>query len=139
MDDRLSDPAVKEAERIVRSVRLSLAFVGPLRVALSVVWLVVAPVAVCLAFNDPRARFRLDPEPRPLPSDARVAPAWAHAPFPSAVGVSVLTAVSLFDRPTLVAVRAGILAGLGIAAMISTSRVDPALSIDTRSRVVFRK
>src|SRR6476469_1364916 len=159
MLDRLSNPPAEEAGPRVQSVRLRLILIGPLRVVLGIVWLVAALLAgapskpaligfgvgvfwmVFLAFNDPRSRFRRDPEPLPLPANARVAPAWMHAvsaAYPSTVGVSVLAAVSL-GRPTLAAVMAGILGGLGVAAMLSLGRVDPALYVDARNRVVFRK
>ena len=160
MIDRVSTAAVEEAGPVVESVRLRLVLVGPLRVALSIAVFIAARAAgsesapallsygfgaliiVFLLFNDPRARFSRSSEPLPLPANARVAPAWlhaAHALLPSTVGVSALAGVALIGWPTLAALLAGILAGLGIAAFISVFRVDPALYVDTRSGVVFRK
>lgn len=145
----------------VESIRLRLLLVGPLRLALSVAWLGAAYAAggrseaLLLAFaagafgiaflvpNDPRARFRGTPaEPAELPADARVAAPWlhvVHASLPSTVGVSVLAAVTLAFNPTLTALLAGILAGLGIAALLRGSGIDPRLYVDPRRRVLFRK
>ena len=76
---------------------------------------------VTLVIADPRARFFRIPE---LPPDA--APDAAEdglgrlaltAAFPSTLGVAVLLGVTLATEPTLAAVMAGILAGLGLAAL----------------------
>ena len=146
----------------VESLRLRLLLVAPLRLALSVVWLVAAWAAgapggsaylafvagvfasMLLVTNDPRARFRgAGGPPEPLPADARVAPAWAHAvhaALPSTVGVSVIAAVSLAFKPTLAALFAGILAGLGGAALLVLFRgLDPRLYIEPRRGTLFRK
>jgi hypothetical protein len=160
MVDRVSNRATEEAETVVQSVRLRLILVGPLRLVLAIVFLGASRVAgatsaaallgfgigcvliVFLMFNDPRARFRRESEARPLPSNARVAPAWmhaAHAAFPSTLGLSVLAGVALIGHPTLAALLGGVLAGLGVAALISLYHVDPALYVDTRSGVIFRR
>lgn len=161
MVDPVSTPAVDDAGPSVQQVRLRLILVGPLRLVLGVIWLVAALAAgathkpaligfgvgifwtVFLIFNDPRARFRKDPpEPRRLPANARVAPAWKHAVYPlypSTAGVSVLAAVSLPGRPILSALMAGIVAGLGIAALISLNGAAPDLYVDARSGALFRK
>jgi hypothetical protein len=145
----------------VESVRLRLLLIGPLRLALGIAWLLAARAAggstgaALLAFaagafamafvvpNDPRARFRrASAEPAQLPADASVAPAWlhvVHAAFPSTVGVSVLAAVALAFQPTLTALLGGILAGLGLAALLSAYRIDGTLYLDPRSRTVFRR
>ncbi len=144
----------------VESLRLRLLLVAPLRLASSVVWLVAARVAgasggpalllfaagalglVFLLTNDPRARFRRAAgEPAPLPADARVAPAWlhaVHASIPSTFGVSVLAAVTLAFRPTLSALLAGVLAGLGVAALLMLRGADERLYVDPRRGVVYR-
>lgn len=146
---------------IVESLRLRLLLVGPLRLGLSVVWLVAAQTAgaqagsTLLAFaagafvtvflvpNDPRARLRRAPaEPQPLPAAARVAPAWLHAfhaALPSTVGVSALAAVTLAFRPALTALLGGILAGLGAAALLRVRGVDERLYVEHRQRVLFRR
>jgi hypothetical protein len=160
MVDGVSNRTAEEAGPTVESVRLRLALIGPLRLILSVVfviaaraagapsrpalvaYLVGAVVILVVSFNDPRARFLNSPDPGQLPASARVAPAWkhaAHAAFPSTIGVSALAVIALFGRPTLAALLAGVLAGLGAAALLSLYRVDPALYVDTRSRAVFRK
>lgn len=145
----------------VQSLRLRLLLVGPLRLVLSVCWLVAARAAgatsgaalvafaagafgmVFLASQDPRARLRGGgAEPAELPAGATVAPAWlhaAHAAFPSTVGVSVLAAIALFVRPVLASLLGGVLAGLGLAALLAAYRTDACLYLDPRTRLVFRK
>jgi hypothetical protein len=145
----------------VESVRLRLLLIAPLRLVLSIVFLAAARAAggatgaTLLAFaagafamaflvpNDPRARFRRAPgEPAELPADASVAPAWRHAlhaALPSTVGVSVLAAVTLAFQPTLSALLAGILAGLGLAAAYSVYGMDGRLYVDPRRGELFRK
>ena len=145
----------------VESVRLRLLLVGPLRLVLSGVWLASARAAggssgsTLLAFaagalvtaflvaNDPRAAFRRAPaEPAQLPADARVAPAWmhaVHAALPSTVGVSVLAGLALAFRPALTALLAGILAGLGVAALLIAYGIDGRLYLERRTGSVFRK
>jgi hypothetical protein len=145
----------------VESVRLRLLLVAPLRLALGIVWLGAARAvggsssgtllafaagAFALAFlvpNDPRTRFRrVVGEPAELPADAAVAPAWLHvwhAALPSTVGVSVLAAVALVFQPTLAALLAGVLAGLGLAALLRAYTMDGRLYLDPRTRTVFRK
>lgn len=145
----------------VESVRLRLLLVAPLRLLLSIVFLAAARAAggtsgaTLLAFaagafamaflvpNDPRARFRKAPgEPAELPADASVAPAWLHAlhaSLPSTVGVSILAAVTLAFQPTLTALLAGILAGLGLAAAVRAYAIDGSLYVDPRGGELFRK
>lgn len=145
----------------VESVRLRLLLVAPLRLLLSIVFLAGARAAggtsgaTLLAFaagafamaflvpNDPRARFRKAPgEPAELPADASVAPAWLHAlhaSLPSTVGVSILAAITLAFQPTLTALLAGILAGLGLAAAFRAYAIDGGLYVDPRGGELFRK
>jgi hypothetical protein len=145
----------------VESLRLRLLLVAPLRLVLAGLFLVAARAAgagsgpALLAFaggafgtaflvsNDPRARFRhARGEPDELPADAVVAPAWlhaAHAALPSTVGVSILAALSLPFQPVLAALLAGILAGLGFAALLAAYGIDPRLYLEPRTRVVFLK
>jgi hypothetical protein len=144
----------------VESVRLRLLLVAPLRLVLGIVLLGTARAvggasgpmlvafgvgAFAMAFlvpNDPRARFRRSPgEPADLPADAIVAPAWlhaVHAALPSTVGVSILAAVTLAFAPTLTALLAGILVGLGLAAGLAAYGMDAAIYVDPRTRSVFR-
>jgi hypothetical protein len=146
---------------MVESLRLRLLLVAPLRLVLSGVSLVAARAAgaaggsaylafvggafasLLLVTNDPRARFHRAAEPEQLPADAQVAPAWlhaVHAALPSTVGVSVLAAATLAFKPTLTALLAGILAGLGIAAVLVLVRgVDERLYVEPRRGVLFRK
>ena len=95
------------------------------------------------AWTDPRARFLpASAEPTALPADANVAPAWlhaVHASLPSTVGVSILAAVALAVQPTLTALLAGVLAGLGIAALVAAYGIDSRLYLDPRTRAVFRR
>ena len=94
-------------------------------------------------FNDPRARFlRRDVDPIDAPRDALVAPRWRQAlaaTLPSTVGVAVLACIALVPQATLAALLAGVEAGLGVAALVSLGRIDPALYVDPRSNVVYRK
>jgi hypothetical protein len=146
---------------LVESVRLRLLLIGPLRLVLGAAWLGAARVAggspgstllafaagaFALAFlvpNDPRARFRGSPaRPEALPADASVAPAWlhaVHAAFPSTIGVSVLAAVTLAFNQTLTGLLAGILAGLGIAALLRAYAADGRLYVDPRAGTLFLK
>jgi len=146
---------------LVESVRLRLLLIGPLRLVLGAVWLGAAraaggsPGGALLAFaaaafamafliwNDPRARFRgARAEPAELPADASVAPAWlhaAHAAYPSTIGVSVLAAATLVFDQTLTALLAGVLAGLGLAALLAAYSIDGSLYVDPRRGAVFRK
>jgi hypothetical protein len=146
---------------LVESVRLRLLLIGPLRLALGIAWLGAARAvggsggAAVLAFaagtfataflipNDPRARFRPAPStPATLPADASVAPAWLHAlhaAFPSTVGVSVLAAVMLAFNSTLTALLGGIVAGLGVAALLAAHSLDGRLYVEPRTGSVFRK
>lgn len=145
----------------VESVRLRLLLVAPLRLVLSIVFLAAARAAggavtaTLLAFgagafamaflvpNDPRSRFRRGPrKPAELPADATVAPAWLHAfhaALPSTVGVSVLAAVTLLFQPTLTALLAGILAGLGLVAALGAYAIDGGLYVDPQGGELFRK
>jgi len=146
---------------LVESIRLTLLLIGPRRLVLAAAWLGAARAAggsgtaallafaagafamAFLASNDPRARFRHAPSaPEALPTDANVAPAWlhaAHAAFPSTIGVSVLAAAMLAFNPTLTALLAGILAGLGVAALLWTYSIDGRLYVDPRTGSVFRR
>ena len=145
----------------VESLRLRLLLVGPLRLVLSGAFLVAARAAgatsrpallafvggafgvAFLAWSDSRARFlRASREPVELPADARVAPAWlhaVHASLPSTAGVSLLAAVALVFQPTLTALLAGVLAGLGVAALVAAYGIDSRLYLDPRTRAVFRR
>lgn len=69
----------------------------------------------------------------------RLVLAGFHAALPSTVGVSILAAVTLAFNPTLTALLAGILAGLGCAALFSAYSIDDRLYLEPRRRLVFRK
>jgi hypothetical protein len=146
---------------LVESVRLRLLLIGPLRLVLGAAWLGAARAtggsssATLLAFavgvfalaflipNDPRARFRGAPaKPAELPAGANVAPTWqhaVHAAFPSTIGVSVLAAATLAFDQTLTALLAGILAGLGLAALLSAYSIDDRLYVEPRAGTLFVK
>jgi hypothetical protein len=145
----------------VESIRLRLLLIAPLRFALSGAWLAAARAAgahsgaTLIAFiaggfasaflvaNDPFARFKKAPaKVAGLPGDASVAPAWrhvVHAAFPSTIGVSVLAALTLAFQPTLTALLAGLLAGMGVAALIVVYGIDGRLYLDPRTGGVFRR
>jgi hypothetical protein len=145
----------------VHSIRDRALLVIPIRIALGLVWLAAAPLAgagrgpamfafvigllgiLIAIFQDPRRRFaRSEPEPLELPPDAVVAPAWRQAlaaTLPSTVGVSVLAAIAVVPQPTLAALLGGVCAGLGVATLLSLSRIDATLYVDPRSRVFYRR
>lgn len=113
--------------------------IAPIRLALAGVGLAAAIVAgattasALLAFGattvgtlllviaDPRARFFSIPEDPPeAPAEATedgLGQLALGAAFPSTIGVTLLLGVTLVAEPTLAAVMAGILAGLGLAAL----------------------
>jgi hypothetical protein len=146
---------------LVESVRLRLLLIAPLRLALSVAWLGAARAddasadATLIAFlagafasaflvsNDPFVRLRkASDKANALPAGATVAPAWlhvVHAALPSTVGVSVLAALTLLFQPALTALLAGLLAGMGVAALVAVYGIDGRLYIDPRTRSVFRR
>jgi hypothetical protein len=146
---------------LVESVWLRLLLVGPLRLGSSFVWLAAAGAAgasgrtallayaagafgmAFLVSNDPRAHLRRGSgEPAQLPEDASVAPAWKHAfhaSLPSTVGVSLLAAITLAFEPTLSALLAGFLCGMGLVALLGAYRIDPRLYVEPRGGAVFRK
>jgi hypothetical protein len=145
----------------VHSIRERALLVIPIRVALGLLWLVAARISgaergpailafvigllgiVIAIFNDPRTRFvQGKVEPLELPADAVVAPAWRQAlaaMLPSTVGVSVLAAIAVVPQPTLAALLGGVCAGLGVATLLSLSRIDRTLYVDPRSRVFYRR
>ena len=96
-----------------------------------------------LLFNDPRARFVPErAEPVPLPPNAEPAPLWRQAlsaTLPSTVGLAVLALITLVPQPTLTALLAGVCAGLGVAAALSLPRIDPALFVDPRTEILYRR
>lgn len=98
---------------------------------------------VFVIFNDPRARFAgARPDPLELPDDAVVAPLWRQglaATLPSTVAVAVLTLLALVPHPTLAAFLAGVEAGLGVAGMLALGRLDPALHVEPKSGVTYRR
>jgi len=72
-----------------------------------------------------RAALRFE-NPERRPDDARVESrlrALARATYPSTIGLTVLTAIALWPQPPLVACLAGILAGLGVMALVGAARV----------------
>lgn len=144
----------------VHSLRTRTLLVIPIRLLLGVAWLVGARLAgsgsgpallafvvgalgiAFLIFNDPRSRFvQADVEPLALPTGASVAPRWRQAlgaMLPSTVGVSILAAIAVATRPTLAALLGGVSAGLGLAALLALSRIEPGLYADPKSHVIYR-
>jgi hypothetical protein len=144
----------------VHSLRTRTLLVIPIRILLGVVWLVGARLAgsrggpallafgigalgiAFLIFNDPRSRFvQGEVEPLDLPEDARVAPRWRQAigaMLPSTVGVSILAGIAVATRPTLAALLGGVSAGLGLAALLSLTRIEPDVYADPKSHIIYR-
>ena len=58
--------------------------------------------------------------------------------MPSTLAVAALAAIALVPQPTLAALLAGVEAGLGVAAVLSLSRVDGTLYVDPRTRTIYR-
>jgi hypothetical protein len=144
----------------VHSARDRALSVTPIRVVLGLVWVAAARLAgaptagAVLAFgggafvtafslfNDPRRRFLPQSEEQPLPADAVVAPLLRQAlsaTLPSTLGVSVLAAVALAFQPALTALLGGISVGLGVVGLFAGLRLDPALHVEPRSGVVYRR
>jgi len=146
-DEGGGDPAlaVSAPPLVVARLTTALLGVGLIRIALGLLFLLVAAVVgpdarlavsgfcagtFLLAFAalvDPRRRFVQGRKPVRRPEGSVLAPAalvaW-RAMFPSTVGVSGLTIVSLAIASwTLAALLAGALAGIGIAALVSWVRV----------------
>jgi hypothetical protein len=146
---------------LVESLRLRLLLIGPLRLALSLLWVVAARAdgarsggtliafvagafaSAFLVANDPFIRFRkTSGEAAELPADATVAPAWLHvlhAAIPSTIGVSALAAITLLFQPALTALLAGLLAGMGVVALLAVYGIDGRLYLDPRTGGVFRR
>ncbi len=145
----------------VHSLRSRTLGVIPIRLALGLLLLLAAGLAgaprpgsllafvsgmvgiTFLLFNDPRTRFLpARAEPVALPADAEVAPVWRQAlaaTLPSTAGLTVLALITLAPQPTLTALLAGVCAGLGVAAALSVTRLDPDLYFDPRTDVVYRR
>jgi hypothetical protein len=144
----------------LHSLRDRALLVAPMRLGLGVLWvfgarlsgatattslLAFAGGAFVTAFallNDPRSRFLSRGEPEEAPPDAHVATRWQQAlqaTLPSTVGVSILAAIAVIPYPALAAFLGGVSAGLGIAGVLSAARTDPALYVDPRRGVVYRK
>ncbi len=85
-----------------------------------------AGICALALVTDRRWLFLGTPAAEPLPDGARPAPllrAVVSGMLPSTVGVAVLAAAALAFEPILAAVLAGILAGMGIVALVSTVEV----------------
>ena len=71
-----------------------------------------------------------------------MAPLWRQAlaaTLPSTAGLTVLALITLVPQPTLTALLAGVCAGLGVAAALALPRLDPALYVDPKSEIVYRR
>ena len=144
----------------VHSLRNSSFYAAPLRLALGLAavlsarlagasapgaWLAFATGAfavVFLLFNDPRARFRRQAEPQPLPADATVATPVRQALralIPSTAGVSVLAAIALAFQPVLSAFLGGIAVGLGVSGVVLAFTTDPSLFFEPHRGTVYRR
>jgi hypothetical protein len=93
-----------------------------------------------------RAARRLG-EAQRVPDDVRVESrlrALASATYPSTIGLAVLTLIALWPQPPLAAFLAGILAGLGVMALVGAARLtawersrQARLLVDVESERVF--
>jgi hypothetical protein len=144
----------------LHSLRDRALLVTPIRLLLGIAWVAAARLAgapstgsllafaggtfvtVFSLYNDPRARFLPRREPQPAPPGARVAGRLRQAlaaTIPSTLGVSVLAAAALAFEPTLTALLGGISAGLGVGGALAALQADPALHVDPRSGIVYRR
>jgi len=132
-EDRASAPALIEARAqtlLIGMLRLILA-AGGLAAAIAVdvrsgaaaaLFAAGALVVLVAIMGDRRGRLvwlRLE-QAEPLASEARLEPRrliLARATYPSTIGLTVLIAMALLLEPALAALLAGILAGLGGAAL----------------------
>ena len=140
-------PAVPGGGPVLVEVRAQALLIGALRIGLAVVGLALARargleagpatglflfgcVGFLLALLASRGRHRGASRDSgaegPPPPDAVIEPLWRsllEAAFPSTVGVTILTAISLGLNTSLAAVLAGMLAGLGLAALHAALQV----------------
>jgi hypothetical protein len=135
-----------EPARALVDARVQALLIAVLRLAIAVAALVLArlrglepgPTAglfalgcglllVALPASVTRRRGRRGtPETQPLPPGAEPLPhrrALAFAMYPSTIGLSAVIAVALVLSPELAAVLAGILAGIGLAALYSAGQL----------------
>jgi hypothetical protein len=73
-----------------------------------------------------RAALRFG-DPEPVPEGAAVesrGQALVCATYPSTIGLTVLTVIALWPQPPLAAFLAGILAGLGVMALVGLARLS---------------
>ena len=92
-------------------------------------------------------RYFLQVEPDPAPPDAEVqshAEALRGAVWPSTVGVAALLAIAVAANPTLAALLGGVLAGMGIAALLSATQtyvnqraLGGRLLVDRKAKLVY--
>jgi hypothetical protein len=139
MTERSGAPALAEARQqalLIAALRGVLALAGLAAAiargvhpgpALGLLAFGAAIVLLAVYGGDRRRRSALRFEsPEPVPPGARmkgVGRALAEAAFPSTVGLAALTAISLWPRPDLAALLAGILAGLAVMSLVGAARV----------------
>lgn len=144
----------------LHSLRDRALYVAPIRLGLGLVWLAAARLAgapgtgavlafaggafltVFTLYNDPRSRFLRRPEPQEAPPGTVVAGRLRQAlsaTLPSTVGVSGLAAIALVFEPTLTALLGGVSGGLGLAGALYALRADPALHVDPKSGLLYRR
>ncbi|HUH20535.1 MAG TPA: hypothetical protein VLZ09_01585 [Gaiellaceae bacterium] len=78
------------------------------------------------AGGKPQRAARRFGDAQPAPNDFRVERplrALAAATYPSTIGLTVLTVIALWPQPPLAAFLAGILAGLGVMALVGVARL----------------
>lgn len=75
----------------------------------------------------PQRAARRFGDAQPAPDDFRVESrlrALAAATYPSTIGLAILTLIALWPQPPLAAFLAGILAGLGVMALVGAARLS---------------
>jgi O-antigen/teichoic acid export membrane protein len=109
---------------------------GP-AVALAVFGAAIVLLAIYGGDRRLRSALRFS-EPEPVPGDARLespARALAEAAYPSTIGLTGLTLISLWPRPPLAAFLAGILLGLAVMSLVGFARLT-ALERARHSRIL---
>jgi hypothetical protein len=108
--------------------------------ALELAFLGAVVVLLSIYGGDRRRRSALKfAEPEPTPGDARLqgsGRALAEAAYPSTIGLTALTVISLALQPPLAAFLAGILLGLAVMSLVGFARLT-ALERRRQSRILI--
>jgi hypothetical protein len=142
-----ASPAVPGESPVLVDARAQALLIGGLRLALAVVALALARarglegstagmlflfgcggflLTLVAGSGSRRVEQRISAAKGAPPDDAVVEPLWRsllEATYPSTIGLTIVTAISLVLNESLAAVLAGILAGLGVTAFLAAGRL----------------